>query len=283
VAEEREGVCGEVGSGVGVAGQFDDGQALVAGGREGRQDLWEVDLSVPEGEVLVDTAPHVLDLDVPQPWGGVADAVGGREAFEALAVADVEGESERFGVAEDAAKAVEVGQGGEEVTWFGFDGERDAGGGGGVQDGGEGLGEALPGGVRVGAVGDDAAEAVDGVGAEVGRDADGPGQQVDPAGPVVGVGVEQGRAVLAARVEHIAGARLHRDAQTERVQPVRDPAGAGGQVGGERVEVHVVEGQSDTVVAEVGEEGERVVEPEVGETVGAVAEAEGREGGGPGV
>jgi hypothetical protein len=40
----------------------------------------------------------------------------------------------------------------------------------------------------------------------------------------------------------------------------------------------VVEGQSDAVVTEVGEEGEGVVEPEVGETVGAVAEAERREG-----
>ncbi len=111
----------------------------------------EVDLSVPEGEVLVDAAAHVLDLDVAQPGGGGAHAVGGREGFEALAVADVEGEAEGFGVAEGAAEAVEVGEGGEEVARFGFDGERDAGGGGGVQDRGEGLGEALPRGVRVGA------------------------------------------------------------------------------------------------------------------------------------
>jgi hypothetical protein len=118
------------------------------------------------------------------------------------------------------------------------------------------------------------------VGAEVGGHPDGPGEQAGAAGPVVGVRIQQGRAVLAARVEHIAGARLHGDTEAERVQPVRDPAGAGGEVGGERVEVHVVEGQSDTVVAEVGEEGEGVVEPEVGETVGAVAEAEGGEGAG---
>jgi hypothetical protein len=59
---------------------------------------------------------------------------------------------------------------------------------------------------------------------------------------------------------------------------VRDPAGAGGEVGGERVEVHVVEGEPDSVVSEVGEEGERVVQPEVGKAVGAVAEAEGPAG-----
>ncbi len=226
----------------------------------------------------MDAAPHVLDLDVPQPRSGGAHAVGGREGFEALAVAEVESEAERLGIAERAAEVVEVGQGGEEVTRFGFDGELDPGGGGGVQDGREGLGETLPRGVRVGALREDAAEAVDRVGAEVGRDPHGSDEEAAPARPVTGVRVQQGGAVFAARVEHVAGARLHRDAQSERVQPPRDPSGAGGEVRGEGVEVHVVEGQTDAVVAEVGEEGERVVEPEVGETVGAVAEAEGLEG-----
>src|SRR6185312_16945529 len=103
-----------------VAGQFDDGQALVAGGGEGREDGREVDLAVSEGQVLVDAAAHVLDLDVAQPRGGVAYAVGGWEGFEALAVAEVQGEAEGFGVAERAAQAVEVGEGGEEVAGFGF-------------------------------------------------------------------------------------------------------------------------------------------------------------------
>lgn len=85
--------------------------------------------------------------------------------------------------------------------------------------------------------------------------------------------------MFAARVEYVAGAGLHGDAQTERVQPPGEAAGAGGEVVGEGVEVHVVEGQADAVVAEVGEEGQGVVEAEVGEAVGAVAEAE-RVGGG---
>ncbi len=118
------------------------------------------------------------------------------------------------------------------------------------------------------------------MGPQVGGDPDGADQEVGAAGAVVGVRVEQGGAVLAARVEHVAGARLHRDAQPERVQPAGDPAGAVRQVVAERVEMHVVQRQADAVVAEVGEEAEGVVEPEVGEAVGAVAEAEGGRRGG---
>ncbi|CAM5470629.1 hypothetical protein STENM223S_08253 [Streptomyces tendae] len=116
-----------------------------------------------ERQMLVDAAAHVLDLHVPQPGCGLADAVGGCEGFQALAVADVQGEAERLGVAEGVPQVVEVGEGGEEVTGFGFDGERDAGFGGGVQDRFEGVGEAFPGRVLVGGVGDGAAEAVHGV------------------------------------------------------------------------------------------------------------------------
>jgi hypothetical protein len=77
VVEEREGLLGELGAGVGVAGQFDGDQALVADGGEGFEYGREVDLAVTEGEVFVDAAPHVLDLDVAQPGGGGAYAVGG--------------------------------------------------------------------------------------------------------------------------------------------------------------------------------------------------------------
>ncbi len=113
-----------------------------------------------------------------------------------------------------------------------------------------------------------------GVGPEVGGDADGADEEVGAAGAVLRVRVEQGGTVLATRVEHVAGARLHGDAQTEGVQPRGDPAGAGGEAVGERVEMHVVERQADAVVPQVGKEGECVVETEVGEAVGAVPEAE---------
>lgn len=111
---------------MGVAGQFDDGQSAVADGGQGFEDGWEVDLSLAEGEVLVDATAHVLDLDVAEPGRGGADAVGWREWFEALAVADVEGEAEGGGAVEGLAEAVEVGERGEEVTGFGFDREGDA-------------------------------------------------------------------------------------------------------------------------------------------------------------
>src|SRR4051794_16509842 len=250
--EEREGEFGEVGARVGVAGQFDDRQALVAGVGQGGQDGREVDVAVTEGEVFVDAPAHVLDLDVPQPGARGAHALGGRQGFEALTVADVEGQSEGCRVTEGGARVVEVGEGGEEVAGFGLDGEGDAGGGGGVEDGGEGFGQPFPRRVRVRTRRGDAAEAVHGVRAEVGGDLDAPDQQVDAAGAVVRVGVEQRGAVFAAWVEHIAGARLDGDRQPERVQAVREAAGAGGQVGGQGVQVHVVESQTDTVVAEVG-------------------------------
>jgi hypothetical protein len=75
--EEWEGLFGEVGARVGVAGQFDDGERLVAGGGQGFEYGREVDLPVPEGEVFVDASSHVLDLDVAQPGGCGAYAVGG--------------------------------------------------------------------------------------------------------------------------------------------------------------------------------------------------------------
>lgn len=169
----------------------------------------------------MDSAPHVLDLDVPEPGGGFLDALQGRRLLQALAVADVEGEAERSRVAEEAAQVVEVGEGGEEVTGFRLDGERCAGPVGRFEYGGDRFGEPLPRDVRRGAGRGDAAEAVDGVRAEFGGHVDSADQQGGAGGPGVGVRVEEGGAVLAARVEDIAGAGLHGDPEPEEV------AGAG--------------------------------------------------------
>src|SRR5690606_5261822 len=164
---------------------------------------------------------------------------------EALAVADVQGEPQRRWVAEETAQVVEVGEGAQEVAGFGFHGEGDAGGVGRLQDGGEGPGEALPPGVLVGALGQDAAEAVDGVRTQVGGDPDGPQEEVDAPGPVVRVRVEEGRTVLAAGGEDVAGAGRDGDPEAECVQPPGDSVGSGDQVPGEGVELHDVEGQDD--------------------------------------
>ncbi len=61
----------------------------------------------------MDAAAHVLDLHVPQPGRGGPYAVGGRQGLQALAVPDVEGQSQWFGVAQFGAQAVEVGQCGQ--------------------------------------------------------------------------------------------------------------------------------------------------------------------------
>ena len=177
------GIARRVGAGVGVAGQFDDDQALVAGGGQGVEDGREVDLSVAEGEMLVDAAAHVLDLDVAQPGRGGADAVGGREGFEALAVADVEGETEGVGAAEGSAEPVEVGEGrrGDDrvrVRWRAGCRRRWRRRGRGSRASARRF-QAVSSSVSWRG---DAAEAVHGVGAEVGGDPHGPEQQVERGG-----------------------------------------------------------------------------------------------------
>lgn len=148
------------------------------------------------------------------------------------------------------------------------------GGGGRVEDGGERVGEPLPRGAVVRAVGGDAAEAVHGVGAEVGGDLHGPDEQPGAGGPRVRVGVEERGSVLAARVEDVAGARLDGDAEAVPVEDARHLPGAGGQVGDQGVQVHVVEGEADAVVAQVGEDREGVLQAEVGQAVRAVSPAD---------
>ena len=89
--------------------------------------------------------------------------------------------------------------------------------------------------------------------------------------------------MLAPGVEHVAGAGLDDDGEAVPVELPGDRGGPTGEVRRERVEMHVVEGQRDPVVAEVGEQGERVGQPEVDQPVGAIAEPQsaGPDGAGP--
>ncbi len=66
--------------------------------------------------------------------------------------------------------------------------------------------------------------------------------------------------MLVTRVEHVAGPGLDDDRQPVTLQQGPGPGRAAGQVGREGVEVGVVEGQGDAVVAEVGEERERIAD-----------------------
>lgn len=275
MTEERKGQFCEVGVGVGVAGQFDDGQALVADGGQSGEYRREVDLPGAEREVFMDAAAHVLDLDVAQPSTAARTHSAGdkgsrhwqwpmsrvrprfsgsprerRSRWKSARVArrwPGSGSTARGMLARVAASRT-----GASVSARRF--------------------HAVSGSVPAGVI---PLKQWTACAPRPHGHPDRADQQVDASGTVVRVGVQQGGTVFAPGVEHIAGARLHGDRQPELVQPVREAAGAGGQVRRERVQVHVVEGQPDAVVAEVGEEGEGVVETEVGEAVGSVAEAEG--------
>ena len=136
---------------------------------------------------------------------------------------------------------------------------------------GAAVDQPLPGGVGVDAGRADPGPERDRLGAQVGADRAPPG-----AGSRSG-GRGRRRAAASARACATGRAGSGRRSRSPRPSPSRsstagdrgDPAG---QVRRERVEVVVVQGQRDAVVAEVGDDGERVVEPVVGEAVGAVAE-----------
>ena len=95
-------------------------------------------------------------------------------------------------------------------------------------------------------------------------------QEVEPARAALGRRRDERRLVLGARVHEVARAGLDDDAEAELVAPRAHPLGPRRSVVGERVEVLHVEGERDAVVARVGEQRERVVEPVVGQAVGVV-------------
>ena len=91
----------------------------------------------------------------------------------------------------------------------------------------------------------------------------------------LGVMVETGgRYVLDPRRKHEP--TLVSDDHTEAVaaQECGHLGCSGGELGRERVEVGVVERERDPVVAEVGEHGQRIAQPVVGEAVEAISEAQ---------
>jgi hypothetical protein len=78
--------------------------------------------------------------------------------------------------------------------------------------------------------------------------------------------------VLAARVDEVTPARLDDDRHTQRREPVGDLVDLAVNVRRVRIEMPSVQGQGHAVVAEVGEHGQGVVQPMVGEPVGPVRE-----------
>ena len=90
--------------------------------------------------------------------------------------------------------------------------------------------------------------------------------------PPLGFRAEQGRLVLAAGVEQEARPGFNRRAQAVVPQEVPHAAELLDQVGVVGVEGVVVERQRDPLVPQVGEDGQRVLQPVMREPVGVVAE-----------
>lgn len=226
-----------------------------------------------EFEVLVDASPHVLDLHVQQARACEADALQNGPVLHAVRVPHVEGDPEQFVSADHLGEFQAAFHGVDEHVRLRFEGQRDAVLPRRVQNGLDARREPLPRvALRQSVVRGGAAAQMDGGRAEVGGDAYGPPQQVDPAlGPVR----HERRTVLAPGVEEVGGAGLDRHVESVPGQVPGDRVHPPGQVVRVRVEVTVVEGERDAVVAEVGEDREDVAEPVVGEAVGPVAESEG--------
>ncbi len=102
-------------------------------------------------------------------------------------------------------------------------------------------------------------------------------EEVETARAPLGVRLQQGGAVLAARVEHVARPRLDDDREVERLEPTAHGAqlGVGRRV---RREVVRVGRQRDGAVPQLGHDRQRVVEPVVREAVRVVAQPERRPG-----
>lgn len=260
----RDGRCR-----VRVAGQFDRDQAGVAGVGQGPQHRREVDLAGAELQMFVHVPAHVVDLHVDQMRGHLGDAVGHRQRLQAPAVSDVEGDAEAGRCAERLPQPPPGGDVRHQHARLRFEAEGDAGRVGHIDHLGAAGDEPVPGAGLVHGARAYPGPERDRLGAEVGADRDRPAQELDPQRRVV---VQQGRGVLAPRVEQVAGPGLDHQPQVQFGEPVAECRHPGRQRGRERVQVVVVEGQRHPLVAQVGDDPQGVVEPVVGEAVGAVAE-----------
>lgn len=79
--------------------------------------------------------------------------------------------------------------------------------------------------------------------------------------------------VLARGIQQIAGAGLHHTAQTQYGEGVPHLADLRRQVGGEGVEMGVVEGERNRGVPQIGDDPQRIVQAMVGESVRTITEA----------
>ena len=115
----------------------------------------------------------------------------------------------------------------------------------------------------------------DGFRAEDGGDVDRPLQEGDPLAATRGVGGDERRLVLGARVEQEARAGLDDGAEAEPVETAAQRPGVALPGLGEGIEMVVVERQGDAGVAGFGHEVERVRQAMAAAAVGVVGETQG--------
>ena len=257
-----------LGRGVGVPGQLDRDQPAVAAVEQGAQHRREVDLAVPNSRCSC-TPRRMSSICTFTSRSARGAHAPTRHRFEARAVPDVEGHAERRRGAERGPQPQPAGDVLDEHAGLGLEPERHAAAAGARRP------SRTPSTSRRQALSR----------RHVGRPHAGPAarrprrrgrraiatarRRKSIRRPLV---VEQRRRVLA-RTGRAGSARRSRRPRRSRGRRAgrrrRDPAGG---VGRERVEVRMVQGQRDARVPEVGDHRDRVVQPVVGESVGAVAE-----------
>ena len=254
-SQELQGSPRDVRRRVRVPGQLDGDQAAVAAVGEGAQHRREVDLAGAELEVLVHAPAHVVDLHVDQVLGDVGDAVRHAHRLQAPAVSDVEGQPEPVRRAQGrpaAAASPRCPAPASPAPARTRPGSPDA----------ARPARRTPSVSRFQAVSSSTPAGLT------------PAQQDTASAPrsapmlaarrrkspaLVVVVVQEGRRVLVPRVEQVArpGLDHHRRGRGRAAGRRRGPPRRA-RSGRERVQVVVVQGQRHALIAEVGDDGERV-------------------------
>jgi len=270
-----DGCAGDVRPAMRVARHLDADESLERDGAQRGDGGRDVERALAERKMEMLALAHVLDLDVREIDGVLADR-GGRVALAvAPDVSDVEREPQRR-MTRRVAQSSPVGERRGMHARLGFERRDESAFLRLRRDEQRLLDKPAVERARVLARRGDAAPERDDLRAEIAADVHAADQHLD-APPTVGrIAVEKRRPVLLPRIEDEPRARL--DAHVEPAPPQMRRDGRDlGRRREERIEVLDVGRQRDSVVAEVRDEVDRVGEPMVRESVGVVGETQARQ------